>query len=53
LQQPCELHRSDSEFEPDIAILDISLPGLTGLEILSIANSEMQFRNLLTRQEHK
>jgi len=25
---------------PDIAILDISLPGLTGLEILSIANSE-------------
>ena len=27
-------------FTPDIAILDISLPGLTGLEILSIANSE-------------
>ena len=25
---------------PDIAILDISLPGLTGLEILSIVNSE-------------
>jgi two-component system nitrate/nitrite response regulator NarL len=25
---------------PDIAILDISLPGLTGLEILTIANSE-------------
>jgi two-component system nitrate/nitrite response regulator NarL len=25
---------------PDIAILDISLPGLTGLEILSLANSE-------------
>ena len=25
---------------PDIAILDISLPGLTGLEILSMANSE-------------
>src|SRR6266446_4998105 len=25
---------------PDIAILDISLPGLTGLEILAIANSE-------------
>lgn len=25
---------------PDVAILDISLPGLTGLEILSIANSE-------------
>jgi two-component system, NarL family, nitrate/nitrite response regulator NarL len=30
---------------PDIAILDISLPGLTGLEILAIANSE----NLSTR----
>src|SRR5260370_27663779 len=30
---------------PDIAILDISLPGLTGLEILAIANSE----NLPTR----
>ncbi len=30
---------------PDIAILDISLPGLTGLEILTIANSE----NLSTR----
>src|SRR5215471_15326372 len=25
---------------PDIAILDISMPGLTGLEILSIVNSE-------------
>jgi two-component system nitrate/nitrite response regulator NarL len=25
---------------PDIVILDISLPGLTGLEILTIANSE-------------
>src|SRR6478752_4357338 len=25
---------------PDIAILDVSLPGLTGLEILTIANSE-------------
>src|SRR5258707_4494237 len=25
---------------PDIAILDISMPGLTGLEILTIANSE-------------
>jgi two-component system nitrate/nitrite response regulator NarL len=25
---------------PDIAVLDISLPGLTGLEILTIANSE-------------
>ena len=25
---------------PDIAILDVSMPGLTGLEILSIANSE-------------
>jgi RNA polymerase sigma factor (sigma-70 family) len=25
---------------PDIAILDISLPGLSGLEILSVANSE-------------
>jgi two-component system nitrate/nitrite response regulator NarL len=25
---------------PDIAILDISMPGLTGLEILAIANSE-------------
>jgi two-component system nitrate/nitrite response regulator NarL len=25
---------------PDIAILDISLPGLTGLEILAVANSE-------------
>jgi two-component system, NarL family, nitrate/nitrite response regulator NarL len=25
---------------PDIAILDISMPGLTGLEVLSIANSE-------------
>jgi DNA-binding NarL/FixJ family response regulator len=25
---------------PDIAILDISIPGLTGLEILAIANSE-------------
>jgi two-component system nitrate/nitrite response regulator NarL len=25
---------------PDIAILDMSLPGLTGLEILTIANSE-------------
>jgi two-component system, NarL family, nitrate/nitrite response regulator NarL len=24
---------------PDIAILDVSLPGLTGLEILTIANS--------------
>ena len=30
---------------PDIAILDISMPGLTGLEILTIANSE----NLPTR----
>src|SRR6266481_8968881 len=30
---------------PDIAVLDISLPGLTGLEILTIANSE----NLSTR----
>jgi two-component system nitrate/nitrite response regulator NarL len=30
---------------PDIAILDISMPGLTGLEILTIANSE----NLATR----
>src|SRR2546421_6484597 len=30
---------------PDIAVLDISLPGLTGLEILAIANSE----NLSTR----
>ena len=30
---------------PDIAILDISLPNLTGLEILAIANSE----NLSTR----
>jgi two-component system nitrate/nitrite response regulator NarL len=30
---------------PDIAILDISLPSLTGLEILAIANSE----NLSTR----
>jgi two-component system nitrate/nitrite response regulator NarL len=30
---------------PDIAILDISMPGLTGLEILAIANSE----NLSTR----
>lgn len=26
--------------EPDIAILDFSMPGLTGLEILAIANSE-------------
>src|SRR2546429_4817759 len=25
---------------PDVAILDMSLPGLTGLEILTIANSE-------------
>src|SRR6266436_6539567 len=25
---------------PEIAILDISMPGLTGLEILTIANSE-------------
>src|SRR6266853_6394959 len=25
---------------PDIAILDISMPGLTGLEILTIVNSE-------------
>src|SRR5438445_3597294 len=25
---------------PDIAIIDISIPGLTGLEILTIANSE-------------
>src|SRR5437870_12287855 len=25
---------------PDIALLDISMPGLTGLEILAIANSE-------------
>ena len=25
---------------PDMAILDISMPGLTGLEILAIANSE-------------
>src|SRR6267378_4587221 len=25
---------------PDVAILDISMPGLTGLEILTIANSE-------------
>ncbi|SHJ43941.1 two component transcriptional regulator, LuxR family [Bradyrhizobium lablabi] len=30
---------------PDIAVLDISMPGLTGLEILAIANSE----NLPTR----
>jgi two-component system, NarL family, nitrate/nitrite response regulator NarL len=30
---------------PDIAILDISMPGLTGLEILALANSE----NLSTR----
>jgi two-component system, NarL family, nitrate/nitrite response regulator NarL len=30
---------------PDIAILDVSMPGLTGLEILSIAHSE----NLSTR----
>jgi two-component system nitrate/nitrite response regulator NarL len=30
---------------PDIAILDVSLPGVTGLEILSIVNSE----NLSTR----
>src|SRR3984885_155772 len=30
---------------PDIAILEISMPGLTGLEILAIANSE----NLGTR----
>jgi two-component system, NarL family, nitrate/nitrite response regulator NarL len=30
---------------PDIAILDIAMPGLTGLEILAIANSE----NLATR----
>jgi two-component system nitrate/nitrite response regulator NarL len=30
---------------PDIAILEISMPGLTGLEILAIANSE----NLATR----
>jgi DNA-binding NarL/FixJ family response regulator len=30
---------------PDIAILDISMPGLTGLEILAIANTE----NLRTR----
>src|SRR5438105_2939969 len=30
---------------PDIAIIDISMPGLTGLEILAIANSE----NLSTR----
>src|SRR6266852_9008396 len=30
---------------PDIAVLDMSLPGLTGLEILTIANSE----NLSTR----
>ena len=30
---------------PDIAILDISMPGLTGLDILAIANSE----NLSTR----
>ena len=32
-------------FVPDIAIFDISMPGLTGLEILAIANSE----NLPTR----
>src|SRR5438105_15282518 len=25
---------------PDIALIDISMPGLTGLEILTIANSE-------------
>ncbi len=30
---------------PDIAILDVSMPDLTGLEILAIANSE----NLSTR----
>src|SRR6266566_5103483 len=30
---------------PDIALIDISMPGLTGLEILAIANSE----NLSTR----
>jgi two-component system, NarL family, nitrate/nitrite response regulator NarL len=30
---------------PDIAVLDISLPGLTGLEVLEIANAE----NLSTR----
>jgi YesN/AraC family two-component response regulator len=28
---------------PDIAIIDISMPGLTGLEILAIANSERSF----------
>jgi RNA polymerase sigma factor (sigma-70 family) len=28
------------DFRPDIAIIDISMPGLTGLEILSIVNSE-------------
>src|SRR5262245_6385809 len=28
------------DFRPDLAIIDISMPGLTGLEILSIVNSE-------------
>ncbi len=28
---------------PDIAIIDISMPGLTGLEILAIANSKRSF----------
>jgi two-component system nitrate/nitrite response regulator NarL len=32
---------------PDIAILDISLPGLTGLEILAIANSENRSTRLV------
>src|ERR1700730_16536304 len=33
------------DLSPDIAILDIAMPGLTGLEILAIANAE----NLTTR----
>src|SRR5260370_33201618 len=32
--------RAIRSLAPDIAIIDISMPGLTGLEILAIANSE-------------
>ena len=31
-------------FMPDIGILEVSLPGLTGLEILALANSEKIFQ---------